>query len=163
MKKQLLSFILSLSIFSVLISCTKSPSSNTSNTDAMTFMKAHVQSNKVTPAFDTISWASDLTLGTQFDTVVNITGTKSSNSHTGRAGQAIGFKFMKYAPSAGTYTIDGKNISAYWMNNGSSVQIPATSGTITLDTATNQRAAGSFSFTTSDSTVISNGTFSLSW
>jgi hypothetical protein len=167
MKQPLRHFILFVGVIAALQSCTKALNTGTTNTSSEIFMNCTVNSDTLLPTgqvahvFDG-AWTSDVTLGAALYPGINITGSKSSNSVTGKAGQSIGFGFKNYPNATGTYNIDGVNVKAYW-SNASGQQTNAVSGTIVLTKATQQFAAGTISFTCKDGTQVSNGTFSVAW
>ncbi len=177
MKQTLLYSILFVTLFSVLSSCTKTANTTTNNVGPYNYMTATVSKGN-----DTLyhTWTSDLTLANSFNPNINIVGSKSSDSKTGKAGQAISFTIKNYpgfvvtlvngkvyGNGIGTYTIDGASVTAYWSPDGIT-KIPAVSGTINIVNGNQESASGTFSFFCADSTMVqgtatSGNAFSVLW
>lgn len=126
------------------------------------------------------NWTADLTVGNSLVANLNIMGSKSSDSKTGVAGQAVSFTIANYpgfnvtlvggkvsSNGAGLYYIDGVKNTAYWTYNGIT-KVPAVSGYINIKNGNSESASGTFSFMCSDSTVVQGLTeqgnsFSVEW
>jgi hypothetical protein len=195
MKRSLLYPVLIITLFTALASCSKNANTTTNNNGLYSYMKCSIY-QQVKGKYDTIyqtvnghpdtiykpiidtlyqTWSSDLTLATAFAPNIVIVGSKSSDSKTGKAGQAIGFTINNYpgfntvhANGAGTYVIDGINNTAYWSYDGIN-KTQAVSGKIIIINGNAESASGTFAFVFADSTTIQGstsdmpGTFSVLW
>ena len=182
--KSYLNLIVLLFVVLVIASCTKTNSTTTSNTSKYIYCTADVilVNHNNDTSFVYQNWSSDVTVANAYFPNYTFTATKSSNSQTGIAGQAVSFEFQNFPyprVKRGDTVINNKNVAlydtsctvfinntdlkAFWCYDGKNRKY-ADTGYITYTKITRQNAYGTFWFRcTDDSTYVQNGNFSVSW
>lgn len=183
MMKSYVNLFVILFIVSVLSSCTKPVSSTTSNTSKYIYCNASViKVSGIDTSIVYYPWTADITVANAYFPNYTFIATKSSNSQTGIAGQAINFVFQNFPyprlksgdttinntlvalyDTSCNVLIDNSSVQAFWCYDGKNRKY-ADSGYIYFTKISRQNAYGTFWFRcTDDSTYVQNGTFSVSW
>jgi len=98
---------------------------------------------------------SNYCIATYSDSILSVFGANVSSSNPF---PYVSLSLLSWNGTAGTYAIDGFAVGADYIP-GLTTTVPAVYGTITISTVASTQISGTFSFTCSDSTKVTNGSF----